>query len=640
MDAFRALPLATATSLFLLSGLVRSEWPGPVGMTSSATSVRPSEPPIVVGPTVHVSASMAGIPHDEVILATDPADVRRLVACSMMDPAPGSTEESTRSVVYASFDGGETWRHGATTELNAVDPSCGYASDGSVYFVTSSPWKAWDRLGTWTLEVHRSPDGGRSWDEPHFSAGGDRPWLVIDHASSARPTPIYVTYHTAIHPLRADARPAPFGLYLKRSDDGGMTWTAPAIRLGETGRNEASGITPERAVMLSDGTVVILYLTPGEFPEALPTRPPLRPKSFAQFITTSSDQGQTLADGVKVADYAMLHGSTGAPGGFAALAVDPGSPWFTDRLYATWGDVRTGRSEIWFSYSHDKGTTWSPPRIVSDDQAWPPPAVGPDNNVPTVAVNKLGVVGLTWYDRRDNPDNVGFYPRFRASLDGGETWLPSVRVSEVANRFESGEALRLRASVTRVPGNGPLIVSLQRHWWVINGHTAGLAADAEGVFHALWVDNRTGVNQVYTASITTPTAVARNGRTELAALEDITARMSVELNGGVYDGERHTLAIRARLRNISDRSLVGPLVMRVLRVTSELGAARVIGLDGSTGEGSSFAFTTPAGGLAPGAATDEKAIDSQVFPLRSVKEGNDVRLGLLKLDVRILGKTQ
>jgi hypothetical protein len=34
------------------------------------------------------------------------------------------------------------------------------------------------------------------------------------------------------------------------------------------------------------------------------------------------------------------------------------------------------------------------------------------------------------------------------------------------------------------------------------GDTAGLAASADGTFHALWIDNRTGVQQAWTAAIT------------------------------------------------------------------------------------------------------------------------------------------
>ena len=34
------------------------------------------------------------------------------------------------------------------------------------------------------------------------------------------------------------------------------------------------------------------------------------------------------------------------------------------------------------------------------------------------------------------------------------------------------------------------------------GDTSGLAADADGAFHALWTDQRSGIGQVYTAAVT------------------------------------------------------------------------------------------------------------------------------------------
>ena len=41
------------------------------------------------------------------------------------------------------------------------------------------------------------------------------------------------------------------------------------------------------------------------------------------------------------------------------------------------------------------------------------------------------------------------------------------------------------------------------------GDTAGLAADADGVFHALWIDSRTGVHQMWTATIAVRGVVRR-----------------------------------------------------------------------------------------------------------------------------------
>jgi hypothetical protein len=130
------------------------------------------------------------------------------------------------------------------------------------------------------------------------------------------------------------------------------------------------------------------------------------------------------------------------------------------------------------SSSSDRGATWTAPKIVSDAPEVARASGGPDQFMPTIAVNRDGTVGVLWYDRRDADDNLSYYPRFSASTDGGVTWLQSIRVSESPNKA-AGKS-----------GTG-----------VTSGDTAGLAASADGLFHALWIDNRTGVQQVWTSAI-------------------------------------------------------------------------------------------------------------------------------------------
>jgi hypothetical protein len=141
-----------------------------------------------------------------------------------------------------------------------------------------------------------------------------------------------------------------------------------------------------------------------------------------------------------------------------------------------WPDARFGRrTQILLSHSDDGGRTWNTPRVVSDgpDSS----SAGPNELMPMVAVNRDGIVAVSWYDRRDNPDNLGYWPRLRASLDGGATWLESVRVSSEPNRLTAKD----------VHLNG--------------GDTAGLAADADGRFHLVWIDNRTGVAQAWASAV-------------------------------------------------------------------------------------------------------------------------------------------
>jgi hypothetical protein len=159
-----------------------------------------------------------------------------------------------------------------------------------------------------------------------------------------------------------------------------------------------------------------------------------------------------------------------------SLAIDRSRGPLRDHLYAVWPDARyEHRTQILFSSSADHGRTWTDPVVLGNDtdhDANP----RPNNFMPTIAVNKRGVVGVAWYDRRDSPDNLGYNVRFAASLDGGATWLPSVRVS----------------SAPHVPDDDPRKNS---------GDTAGLTADADGVFHPVWIDNRTHVPQMWTTTV-------------------------------------------------------------------------------------------------------------------------------------------
>src|SRR5207247_9521570 len=113
----------------------------------------------------------------------------------------------------------------------------------------------------------------------------------------------------------------------------------------------------------------------------------------------------------------------------------------------------SGRSGILLSYSGDGGRTWSAPRTVNDDR----PRLkgpGPDDFLPDVAVNAAGVVGVAWNDRRDHPDNLAYTVRFTASLDGGDTFLPSVRVSPQPHVPGGGQRWVVQAMRRSLSGGG------------------------------------------------------------------------------------------------------------------------------------------------------------------------------------------
>src|SRR6266850_700 len=102
------------------------------------------------------------------------------------------------------------------------------------------------------------------------------------------------------------------------------------------------------------------------------------------------------------------------------------------------------------------------------------------------------------------------------------------------------------------------------------GRTAGMAADTNGVLHPFWVDNRTGVSQIWTAPVVVKGSVAKNGSSDLAKLDDISASAFLELTNCGSERASNLVYCTARVKNTSKETLTGPLKLRVIALKSEL----------------------------------------------------------------------
>ena len=452
-------------------------------------------PRIQVGTNVHVSRSRARSSYQEVVIASDPADAARLIACTMLEPGPN---RSMKSAVFSSVDGGASWSQPVVTTSHwANDPTCAYGPGGVAYFLhkvndgnpipPSSVSSDLDYLG-----LHRSANGGRRWEPMiHGPQVNDRPFMAVDtRPGSVRRGRLYVAYNGHVHGETGGHDNANFRntVVLQSSDNRGQSFrTFVARTLMDQTATEGSNAAICGIDVLSDGTVLVLYshmiiATPGDGAPKTATGKPAELRS-ALHVLRSRDGGLTFDPAVMVGDVKSGYNHVNARGVPASLAVDASSAQFRNRTYVVWTDFSSGRGQIRIAHSADAGTTWSTPRFVNDDSLVAPrDGGGPDHFMATVAVNERGVVGVLWYDRREASDNLAYHARFAASFDGGLTFSPSVRVSTAPND-------------PKMQRDGqPFIVT--------GGDTAGLTASADGRFHAVWIDNRTGVQQVWTAAIT------------------------------------------------------------------------------------------------------------------------------------------
>jgi hypothetical protein len=277
-----------------------------------------------------------------------------------------------------------------------------------------------------------------------------------------------------------------------------------------------------------------------------------------------------------------------------SMAIDTRGAVFQDRIYIAWTGNRDGAARILFTLSRDRGATWTRPRQVDDLPASVARGLKhkPDNFMAQLAVNSQGVVGLSWHDRRESPDNIGYHVRFRASLDGGETWLPSVRVSEQPARYGAGE--RPLVSAWAGPGTeagDPVSVGIRGRGEFHAGDTGGIDADANGVFRVLWVDNRSGVDQLYTAPVTVIGKAVKYGNPELGELEDVSGKVVVELSDVAFDASSRTVTVEVLVRNPTKIPLSGPLIARIVSLESDFGVPVLLGEGPSKGVGALVDFT-------------------------------------------------
>jgi hypothetical protein len=601
---------------------------------------RKTDTNIVVGPNIHISKALEHLSHGETYIAVDPNNSRRLLGVSMV-----FSEEmnKTYSLVYASQDGGEHWT--PTQEIkgfaHAADPVCTFGPDGTAYFVAIGIGK--DARDSGDLVFYRSKDGGLTWLGPTiiFSAfqGADREYLVADHTHGPYRGRIYINGLSWVHHLGGPHRASAIGVW--RSLDNGESFSEP-VKMASWGSRYMNGIG--NGVVLSDGTFICLFAELRDYwqPDGsrkVPENTPGRPNAEL-FVITSSDGGQSLARPTKVSDW--YKGDSfydKSISDIPYLAVDQSGGPFADRLYAVWPDERSGRAEILLSYSPDRGKNWSEPLVVNDDHTAKGLSGGPDHLHPQVAVNNDGVVGVTWYDRRDNPEDLGYWVRFAASLDGGETFLPSVRVSEAPMSHSEKEKWIVHGfsfPAASPVSNGLNLMLVLDNWHYHAGDTVGLAADAEGVFHPIWIDNRTGIHQVWTAPIKVNAKARPHGSPELANLPDVTEYLELVLANVRYDRQHDIVSVDVRLKNISEKTVLGPLKMRVMKILSELGNPQILNAEnGEKGPGAVIAFEAVPK-LNPQEVSTAKRLEFQLSHLRPIRRGKaDFKFGIIDLSARI-----
>lgn len=560
------------------------------GARASAQSASSRGEVVHIGASVDVSKALPLDPHYEVEMDANPEDANDLVACSMLFPNDSPTSEV---VTYVSSDGGKSWQLSLRTrgedEYESWDPDCRYGPDHTLYSLSegSEPDvpRDYDR-------IDRSQDNGKTWETFTRAVHAERSFITVDQRPGPQRGWVY------LYGMGDDEK----SIRVAYSPDKGKTFFRQVVPM-EPGTEDVN-VGP--GVMLSDGTLVIpmpvLKQPIQESQQSYHVRLPAEIRvALVKFQRPNWPLQVTTAT---VAPWLADFEANGSY--YTTLAVDSNGGPFKDRLYAVWEDHSSGRSRVNLAYSSDEGKTWSHARLMDDDvgRQIGDTLNGPDDIHGAVAVNRAGVVGVTWLDRRDYADNLGWALRFRASFDGGETFLPSEKVPDADYEPARGDRVPLFGGADSVRSTNSLSIG----WFIFHGgHTMGLTADADGGFHPLWVANPAGTPQLWSTDITVDGKAIKNGSPDLAKLHDASKLVHLEFLDRYYNLKTHSLDFDLRLRNEGKSVIARPIKLRALDVGSYVGTvtARVDGMERSV-EGTVWDFTplVRGGVLRPGDVSD------------------------------------
>jgi len=263
--------------------------------------------------------------------------------------------------------------------------------------------------------------------------------------------------------------------------------------------------------------------------------------------------------------------------------------------------------------------------------------------MPELAVNRNGVLGVMWYDRRDHPDNLGYDIRFSVSIDGGESFLPSVLLSP-----GGGSALQMKEALLLGPfhpvpaSDGRTPVRFNWSYFDNGGDTAGLTCDLDGVFHPLWIDRRSGLQQMWTTRVTVNEVAKPNGGGGLESLRDLSSKTEIRYTLAHVDLANNEIGVGAAILNTSKDPIPGALTLRLLALSSSSGLIEVQNADnGLPAGGAIWKFHTASGGpLEPGDLSVPRQLRFKFahapFPPPHMK--SSIQRELVEMDTKIIGQ--
>lgn len=374
----------------------------------------------------NVQISLGPKPVSETPVTANPANPMQLMA--------GANDENCgaelQGGVYNSDDGGTTWRLACMNlpqkAQGGGDPGVAYDLLGNAFYTGIVFYQNLNQVF-----IQKSADNGQTWSEAIVAVPAtlgfisDKDWLKVDtNPNSPYANRVYIsaTQLDFIDDTQTT---------VSHSSDGGNTWTTVAVDLEQFGgRSEPEELTDFD--IAPDGTVYLVWLKCAN----TELFNGCAGHKVNYLLSKSTDGGDTWTEPQVIFSLSLAPNNNfhccywGALPNTSIQVVDvPGLGIDTSNgphqgtLYISFYEWTGSFMKLYVARSIDQGATWTRTAVAPDRFTH-------DQFFPWLSVSPQGLVGVSWLDRRNDPNNVNYEAFAAVSTDGGASFSRNVKLSE------------------------------------------------------------------------------------------------------------------------------------------------------------------------------------------------------------------
>lgn len=388
----------------------------------------------------------------EIHAAINPNDSNNIIVAAMKFSQENILATLTFPIYYTK-DFGRTWQ---LSQFNGANDLTGFtliAGGGDPIIVFDDRGMAYLSWLTLSIgldlkikaEMHwaTSNDGGATWkrQESLIDAGEltsilppngrlpDKEWMASDLQSTQHKGNVYIAY------AYINSIDTTYNIFVK-TKKGNVTTFGPAIDItpDEITFSQFTSIDVD-----AEGTVHLMFAGATAEDEVI-----------SLYHCKSTDGGESFSEPVRISKVHLQcfpPGSVDSCGvvGIDAnriypcphLRVDKSNSTHSGNLYAVWtadgiNNQATAGLDIYYSKSEDGGKTWTDAMILNNNNDG-----ASQQFFPSLAVNNEGNLVITWYDRRDDANNLLTNYYMTISRDGGNTFEQDFAVTTEAADFSA-----------------------------------------------------------------------------------------------------------------------------------------------------------------------------------------------------------